>query len=26
MTTIDPSDPYASGFTLTDLWGRLGEA
>ena len=22
--TIDPSDPYPTGFTLTDLWGRNG--
>ncbi len=24
MTTIDPTDPYPTGFTLTDLWGRDG--
>jgi proline racemase len=24
MTSIDPADPYPTGFTLTDLWGRDG--
>lgn len=24
ITTIDPTDPYPTGFTLTDLWGRDG--
>jgi proline racemase len=26
MTTIDPTDPYPTGFTLTDLWGRGADA
>ena len=24
MTSIDPTDPYPTGFTLSDLWGRNG--